>query len=114
MQIGLASPALFCIFTHKKKDKVMTRIEELLEKRQMLVEVAALMYGDMYVINEEFWKSDTEREMFDIEAELEELGHEEEGITPEMEAAAWMLFEALKKGGMIPDKDEEEDEENAQ
>jgi hypothetical protein len=92
----------------------MTRIEELLEKRQMLVEVAALMYGDMYVINEEFWKSDTEREMFDIEAELEELGHEEEGITPEMEAAAWMLFEALKKGGMIPDKDEEEDEENAQ
>ena len=92
----------------------MTRIEELLEKRQMLVEVAALMYGDMYVINEEFWKSDTEREMFEIEAELDELGYEEEGITPEMEAAAWLLFEALKSQGMIPDKDEEEGEESAE
>jgi hypothetical protein len=114
LQIGLASPALFCIFTHKKKDKVMTRIDELLEKRQMLIEVAAVMYGDMYVINDNFWKSDTEREMFEIEAELEDLGYEEEGITPEMEAAAWILFEALKKGGLIPDKDEEEGEENVQ
>jgi hypothetical protein len=110
----LASPALFCIFTHKKKDKVMNRIEELLEKRQMLVEVAALMFGDMYVINEEFWKSDTEKELFDIEAELDELGYEEEGITPEMEAAAWLLFEALKKTGMIPDEDEEEGKESAE
>jgi hypothetical protein len=92
----------------------MNRIEELLEKRDMLVEVAALMFGDMYVINEEFWKSDTERELFDIEAELDELGYEEEGITPEMEAAAWLLFEALKKTGMIPDEDEEEGKESAE
>jgi hypothetical protein len=92
----------------------MNRIEELLEKRQMLVEVAALMFGDMYVINEEFWKSDTEKELFDIEAELDELGYEEEGITPEMEAAAWLLFEALKKTGMIPDEDEEEGKESAE
>ena len=92
----------------------MNRIEELLEKRDMLVEVAALMFGDMYVINEEFWKSDTEKELFDIEAELDELGYEEEGITPEMEAAAWLLFEALKKTGMIPDEDEEEGKESAE
>jgi hypothetical protein len=90
----------------------MTRIEELLEKRDMLVEVAALMFGDMYVINEEFWKSDTEKELFDIEAELDDLGYKEEGITPEMEAAAWLLFEALKKTGMIPDEDEEEGKES--
>jgi len=89
----------------------MTRIEELLEKRQMLVEIAAVMYGDMYITNENFWKSQTEREMFEIEAELDELGHEEEGITPEMEMAAWVIFEALKKGGILP---EEEDEEDAQ
>ena len=92
----------------------MTRIEELLEKRDMLVEVAALMFGDMYVTNEEFWKSDTEKELFDIEAELDELGYEEEGITPEMEAAAWLLFEALKKSGMIPDEDKEEGKESAE
>jgi hypothetical protein len=108
----LASPALFCIFTHKQKDKKMTRIEELLEKRQMMVEIASVMYGDMYVMNAQFWKSDTEREMFNIEEELYDLGYEEEGITPEMEAAAWMIFEALKKGGMIPDEDEEEGKES--
>jgi hypothetical protein len=70
------------------------------------------MFGDMYVINEEFWKSETEKELFEIEAELEALGYEEEGITPEMEAAAWLLFEALKKSGMIPDEDEEEGKES--
>ena len=86
----------------------MTRIEELLEKRQMLVEIAAVMYGDMYITNENFWKSQTEREMFEIEAELDELGHEEEGITPEMEMAAWVIFEALKKGGILPEEDEED------
>ena len=90
----------------------MNRIEELLEKRQMLVEIAAVMYGDMYVTNENFWKSQTEKEMFDIESELDELGYVEEGITPEMEMAAWVIFEALKKGGILPD--EEEDEEDAQ
>lgn len=87
----------------------MTRIEELLEKRQMLVEIAAVMYGDMYVTNEHFWKSQTEREMFEIEAELDELGHVEEGITPEMEMAAWVIFEALKKGGIITEEEDEED-----
>ena len=89
----------------------MTRIEELLEKRQMLVEIAAVMYGDMYVTNEHFWKSQTEKDMFEVEAELDALGHVEEGITPEMEMAAWVIFEALKKGGILP---EEEDEEDAQ
>ena len=87
----------------------MTRIEELLEKRQMLVEIAAVMYGDMYITNENFWKSQTEREMFEIEAELDELGHEEEGITPEMELAALLLFEALKNGGLLPKGEDEED-----
>ena len=90
----------------------MTRIEELLEERQALVETAALLYGDMYVTNDQFWKSSIEQDMYKIEEELDNLGHVEEGITPEMEAAAWILFEVLKKGGMIPD--EREDEEDAQ
>ena len=90
----------------------MTRIEELLEERHALVQTAALLYGDMYVTNDQFWKSSIEKDMFEIEAELEDLGHVEEGITPEMEMAAWMIFEALKSGGIIPD--EEKDEEDAQ
>jgi len=86
----------------------MTRIEELLEQRSVLIEMASVMYGDMYVADENFWKSSIEKDMFKIEEELMDLGHEEEGITPEMEMAALLLFEALKKGGMLPEEDEED------
>lgn len=89
----------------------MTRIEELLEQRSVLVEMASVMYGDLYVTNENFWKSSIEKDMFKIEEELMDLGYEEEGITPEMELAALLLFEALKNGGLLP---KEEDEEDAQ
>jgi hypothetical protein len=92
----------------------MTRIEELLEQRSVLVEMASVMYGDMYVTDENFWKSSIERDMFQIESELMDLGYEEEGITPEIELAALLIFDLLKKGGLLPDEEEEEDEENAQ
>jgi len=87
----------------------MTRIEELLEQRSVLVEMASVMYGDMYVTNENFWKSSIEKDMFKIEEELMDLGYEEEGITPEMELAALLLFEALKNGGLLPKGEDEED-----
>jgi hypothetical protein len=87
----------------------MTRIDELLEQRSVLVEMASVMYGDMYVTNENFWKSSIEKDMFKIEEELMDLGHEEEGITPEMELAALLLFEALKNGGLLPKEGDEED-----
>jgi hypothetical protein len=110
----LASPALFCIFTHKQKDKKMTRIEELLEQRSVLMEMASVMYGDMYVMNENFWKSSVEKDLYKIEEELDNLGHVEEGITPEMEEAALAMFDALKSSGIIPNEEEEEDEDDAQ
>jgi hypothetical protein len=40
---------------------------------------------------------------------LMDLGYEEEGITPEMELAALLLFEALKNGGLLPKGEDEED-----
>jgi hypothetical protein len=88
----------------------MNRIEELLEQRSVLVEMAAVMYGDMYVTNENFWKSSIDKDMYMIEEELMDLGHEEEGITPEMEEAALLLFMDLKLNGMIPDEREDEDD----
>ena len=87
----------------------MTRIEELLEQRSVLVEMASVMYGDLYVTDENFWKSSIEKDMFKIEEELMDLGYEEEGITPEMELAALLLFEALKNGGLLPKEGDEED-----
>ena len=90
----------------------MTRIEELLEQRSVLMEMASVMYGDMYVMNENFWKSSVEKDLYKIEEELDNLGHVEEGITPEMEEAALAMFDALKSSGIIPN--EEEDEDDAQ
>lgn len=63
----------------------MNRIEELLEQRSVLIEMAAVMYGDLYITNEHFWNSSIEQDMFEVESELMDLGHEEEEITPEME-----------------------------
>jgi hypothetical protein len=90
----------------------MTRIEELLEQRSVLMEMASVMYGDMYVMNENFWKSSVEKDLYKIEEELDNLGHVEDGITPEMEEAALAIFDALKSSGIIPN--EEEDEDDAQ
>ena len=90
----------------------MNRIEELLKQRSVLMEMASVMYGDMYVMNENFWKSSVERDLYKIEEELDNLGHVEEGITPEMEEAALAIFDALKSSGIIPN--EEEDEDDAQ
>ena len=93
----------------------MNRIEELLEQRSVLIEMASVMYGDLYITNEHFWNSSIEKDMFEIESELIDLGHEEEEVSPEMEFAARVIFDLLKKDGIIPDKKEdEEDEEDAQ
>jgi hypothetical protein len=92
----------------------MSRIEELLEQRSVLVEMASVMYGDLYITNEHFWKSSIERDMFNVESELIDLGHEDEDLSPEMEFAAIVIFDALKKGGLLGNEDDEEDEEDAQ
>jgi hypothetical protein len=89
----------------------MNRLEELLEQRSVLVEIASVMYGDMYVTNEHFWKSQTEKDMFKIESELMDLGYEDPDITPEMELAAMLIFDVLKQGGLLPDEEEEEEED---
>jgi hypothetical protein len=87
-------------------------IEELLDKRNTLTDIAAELYGDMFVIVDEFWGSPTERQMSIVDDELAELGWEPE-ITPEIEALAEMLLQDLVNRGVIGDdmEDEEEDEE---
>ena len=42
-------------------------IQELLEKRNTLTEIAAILYGDDYITKEEFWGSPTEKEMEVVE-----------------------------------------------
>ena len=88
----------------------MNRIEELLEQRSVLIEMASVMYGDLYVTNEHFWKSSIEKDMFKVEEELIDLGHEEEEVSPEMEMAAWAIFDALKESGILPEEREDEED----
>ena len=85
----------------------MNRIEELLEQRSVLIEMASVMYGDLYVTNEHFWNSSIEKDMYKVEEELVDLGHEDKDVTPEMEFAARIIFDLLKKDGIIPDEEED-------
>jgi hypothetical protein len=85
-------------------------IQELLEKRDTLTDIAAELYGDLFITVDEFWGSPTERQMSIVDDELAELGWEPE-ITPEIEALAEMLLQDLVNRGVIGD-DMEEDEED--
>ncbi len=86
-------------------------IEELLDKRNVLTDIAAELYGDLFITVDEFWGSPTERQMSIVDDELAELGWEPE-ITPEIEALAEMLLQDLVNRGIldVDNEDEEEDE----
>jgi len=62
-------------------------MNELLELRNTLADIAAELYGDLYVTNEAFWGSPTERQMFEVEERLTDLGYIQE-VTPEQIEAA--------------------------
>lgn len=78
-------------------------IEELLEKRNLLAEIAATLYGEDWVTNMEFWGSPTEKEMSEIEESLRNLGWKTE-ITPEMQKAAEKVLQELIRKGKIDKK----------
>ena len=90
-------------------------IQELLEKRNTLTDIAAKLYGDLYISEDAFWGSPTERQIFEVESQLRDLGYEEE-VSEEMEALSQILFDDLVNRGLIDDPNEdmwgeEEDEE---
>lgn len=86
-------------------------IKELLDKRDTLTDIAAELYGDLFITVDEFWGSPTERQMSIVDQELADLGWEPE-VTPEIEALAEMLLQDLVNRGIIDvdNEDEEEDE----
>ena len=85
-------------------------IEELLEKRNTLTDIAAELYGDLFITVDEFWGSPTERQMGEVDDELIRLGWEVE-ITPEVEALAEIILQELVDRGVL-DVDMEEDEDD--
>ena len=56
-------------------------IEELLEHRQILFQIAEELYGDLWIGEEAFWGSPTEQQLQDVHEKLFNLGWSED-ITP--------------------------------
>ena len=73
-------------------------IQELLEERNHLFEIASVLYGDMFVTNESFWGSPTELQLKRVYDKLDLFGHEDEEPTDEMIEAAKILEKIIEKG----------------
>ena len=85
-------------------------IEELLDKRNTLTDIAAELYGDLFITVDEFWGSPTEREMSIVDDELANLGWEPE-TTPEIIALVEIILQDLVDRGIL-NENEEEDEDD--
>lgn len=48
--------------------------DDLLLTRDILSDIASVLYGELYVCNDNFWGSPTEREMYKVEESLSNLG----------------------------------------
>lgn len=73
------------------------RIKDLTEKQVLLGEIAAELYGDLWVMNEKFWGSPTEKELREVVGELLDLGVDY-NPTPEQEEAAKEIAKKLGLG----------------
>lgn len=72
-------------------------IKELLEKRDLLADIATELYGEIWVANDDFWGSPTEREMQEVQEELLTWGWEPEEPTEEQIALAEMIAAELAR-----------------
>ena len=72
-------------------------IDRLLEIRELLFEAAVALYGDLFITEDAFWGSVTDRQLSENTMQLENLGHQfEEPSEEEIEAAK----ELAKKLGL--------------
>ena len=70
-------------------------IEEALEHRDTLADIATELYGDFYITHPKFWNSPTELQMREIEELLfdENLFDEHFNPTPDEEALVKIIIE---------------------
>ena len=73
-------------------------INELLEKREILGEIAVELYGDLWITNEEFWGSPTERQMQEVTEQLNDLGWIDPVSDEEIEMADKIMELLIKEG----------------
>lgn len=73
-------------------------IEELLEKREDLFEIAALLYGNSFITNQAFWGSPTEKHLQEIYEELYNLGYKFPESSPEQIEQAKRIAKDMNLG----------------
>jgi hypothetical protein len=94
------------------------KIKELLDKRDILSDMAEVLYGEFWVANDEFYNSPTEKEMREVMEQLYELGYENPDINDDTKALGQIILDELAKKGIILDEDdipkwwEDEDEDD--
>ena len=76
-------------------------IQELLEKRDLLSDIAEELYGEIWVAEDKFWGSPTELEMREINEQLHNLGWVDPNLTDEMRAMGEILGEELQDKGLV-------------
>ena len=77
-------------------------IKELKKKQNTLSEIAAVLYGDLWIMNAKFWGSSTEREMREVAMQLINLG---ETINPSEEQEKLAKKIAKKFGFRLNNED---------
>jgi len=70
-------------------------IDRLLEIRELLFEAAVTLYGDLFITEDAFWGSVTDRQLQDNTIQLETLGHQFEQPSEEQVEAAKELAKKL-------------------
>ena len=73
-------------------------IEELLEERENLFEIASILYGDMFITEDKFWGSPTELQLQRVYDRLDLFGHQDDEPTDEMIEAAEIIKKMVDKG----------------
>lgn len=85
-------------------------IKELLDKRELLIQIAIELYGEFWITDERFWDSPTEIEMRNVQHQLDDLGYTEEP-TEEEKIISQIIFDEMVRRGKFQDENEEEDDE---
>ena len=85
--------------------KLIVMINELLEKRDILGDIAVELYGDFWITEEAFWGSTTEQQMLQVTEQLNNLGWVDQLTDEEIEMAD-KIMELLKKEGKFEDPSE--------
>ena len=70
-------------------------IDRLLEIRELLFEAAATLYGDLFITEDAFWGSVTDRQLQENTIQLENLGHQFDELSEEQVQAAKELAKKL-------------------